>query len=144
MFGTGAFSGIKLPAGEYSFGEVTCKSNSYNESFDLLSDKFSPVTVSAGQTYYAGRLIFKELKEDDLSDTPSELESCPRTISRARGESDNSCRDGVGVKNKSGKKQVNIYLPEESDEDVSKIQMALNINEDQFKYLPLKSGAHRQ
>lgn len=137
VFGSGAFAGVQLPAGEYEFGDVNCKSSTSKESFDLLSKRMSPITLNPGQTYYAGRLIFKELKDDELSDEPKELSSCTRTVSRARGDSDNSCRDGVGVARRD-KKQVNIYLPQESDEDVSKVQIALNISQEQFKYMPLK------
>ena len=138
-FGNKAFAAITLPAGAHAFGNVVCTKNNKPQSYDMLKDTLELLYLSAGRAYFGGRSIFKNVENVDPNAAPEVLNNCTNIISRARGETSNECRDGVGVDGKAaGNKQINVYAPEVTDEEMNKIRKALNATEDQLLYLPLK------
>jgi len=138
-FGSSAFSAVELPSGTYAFGGVTCTNKKDAKVHDLLSDKIAPIQLNAGQAYYGGRIIFKEIVAVDANGTPDVFSNCPRVISRARGQSINYCRDGVGVDTSAKtSKQINVYRPEVTDQDLAVVRSAFSATKEQLLYLPLK------
>ena len=138
-FTTSAFAAVELSAGTYAFGNVTCRYKDSQQTFDILNDKLTPLTLSAGQSYYGGRLIFKEVQTVDVNGTPKVLSNCTQVNSRARGETSNECRDGVGVNSSAQtSKEIELYIPDVSDEDLTAIRNTLSLTKDQLLYLPLK------
>ncbi|MBT8448131.1 MAG: hypothetical protein KJO69_00475 [Gammaproteobacteria bacterium] len=135
---TSAFAAVELSAGTHAFGDVTCVYKDGQQTFDILSNKFAPISLSAGQAYYGGRLIFKEVQTMDVNGTPKVLSNCTQLNSRARGESSNECRDGVGV-NTSAQiaKEIELYIPDVTDEDLTTIRNTLSLTKEQLLYLPL-------
>jgi hypothetical protein len=60
-------------------------------------------------------------------------------MSRARGQSSNQCRDGVGVDTSAPtSKQINVYRPEVTEQDISVVRSALSASKAQLLYLPLE------
>jgi hypothetical protein len=138
-FKSSAFSAVDLPSGVYTFGDVICTKKRSTQVHDLLSKKIAPLHLAAGQAYYGGRIIFQELVTMDANGSPDVLSNCTRSISRARGESSNECRDGVGVDTSAQTSmQINVYLPEIMDEDIALVRSAFSATKDQLLYLPLK------
>jgi hypothetical protein len=138
-FTSSAFSAVEVPSGAYSFGDVICTNEENAQTHDLLSEKMPPLNFSAGQAYYGGRIIFQELVTVDPNGVPDVLDNCTRGTSRARGANSNECRDGVGV-NTSAKTntQINVYLPEVTDEELAVVRNAMSATKEQLLYLPLK------
>ncbi|MEP2653281.1 MAG: hypothetical protein ABJH06_14960, partial [Paraglaciecola sp.] len=137
-FESNAYSAVELPSGAYEFGDVICMNKENAQTLDLLNDKIAPINLTAGQAYYAGRLIFQEVVEVEANGSPNVLSNCPRIISRARDESSNACHDGIGVDTLAQtSKAVNVYLPEVKDEDIALVREALFATESQLLYLPL-------
>lgn len=136
-FTTGAFAAAKLSSGSYHFGEVICTSDDGVHTFDVLKDKIAPFSLSAGQTYFAGRLIFEESENTDANNGKEVYDNCTRIISRARGESNNECRDGTGPES-SVAKQVSVYIPKVDEKDITAVRTALSATKDQLVYLPFK------
>jgi hypothetical protein len=138
-YGSSAFAAVELPSGTYAFGDVTCTNRKDAKAYDLLSDKIAPIHLNAGQAYYAGRMIFEEIVTMDAIGSPDVFSNCTRNISRARGKSINQCRDGVGVDTSAPtSKQINVYRPEVTDEDVAVVRSAFSATKEQLLYLPLK------
>jgi hypothetical protein len=138
-FKSSAFSAVELPSGAYTFGDVICTNKRSTQVHDLLSKKIAPLFLTAGQAYYGGRIIFQEVVTVDANGSPKVLNNCTRSISRARGESSNECRDGVGVDTSAQTStQINVYLPEVMDEDIALVRSAFSATKDQLLYLPLK------
>mgnify|MGYP000668580548 CR=1 FL=1 len=138
-FKSSAFSSVELPVGAYTFGDVICTNKENAQIHDLLSKKIAPLNLAVGQAYYGGRLIFQERVTVDVNGTPKVLSNCTRSISRARGESSNECRDGVGVDTSAQTStEINVYLPEVKDEDIALVRSALSATKEQLLYLPLK------
>ena len=138
-FTSGAFAAAELPEGTYSFGEVTCTKQEGAQTYDLFEDKVAPFQLTAGQAYYGGRMIFEEVSEVDVNGAPKVLSNCTNLRSRARGESSNDCRDGVGVNATAQQsKQIKVYFPDVTDEDIKVVRTAMSATKEQLKYLPLK------
>lgn len=138
-FGAGAFAAAELPLGTYKFGDVTCAKESGTQTFDMLKNMIAPLYLSTNQVYYGGRIIFQEVSEVDANQAPKVLSNCTRLISRARGDTGNECRDGVGVDTSAQKsKMLKVFFPEVTDEDIKTVRSALSATEDQFRYLPLQ------
>lgn len=138
-FGSGAFAATQLPAGNYSFGDITCVNEDKTQTFDVLSKILKPVNIKSGKTYYAGRMIFQEVSATDANGIPEVLDNCTRVMSRARGETSNECRDGAGVDTSAkNAKQLNVYVPDVTDEDIARVRKALSATPEQLQYLPLK------
>ena len=134
-----AYAAANVPAGTYAFGNVICTTEGGRENFDMLIGKIAEFTLSSGQVYYGGRMIFEEVDNVGTNDAPDVLNNCTNVNSRARGEKDNRCRDGIGVDTKSQTaKQIRVYAPDVTDEDISSIRTALSASENQLRYLPLK------
>ena len=105
----------------------------------MLKDKVAKLSLSAGQAYYGGTLIFKEKEVTDLNAEPKELSSCTHIISRARGEKDDGCRDGTGVAKRAQKtKQINVFAPEATDKEITAVLTALKASKDQLQYIPIQ------
>ena len=138
-FSTSAFAAVELPSGTYAFGDVICTNKDGVEAHNLLSDKIAPIHLNAGQAYYGGRIIFQEVVAKDANGSPDVLSNCTRIISRVSGERSNECRDGVGVDTSAQTtKQINVYLPEVTDEDLELVRSALSATKEQLLYLPFK------
>jgi hypothetical protein len=138
-YGSSAFAAVELPSGSYTFGDVTCMNKEDTKAHDLLSDKIAPIHLNAGQAYYGGRIIFEEVVAVDANGSPDVFSNCPRVMSRARGQSSNQCRDGVGVDTSAPtSKHINVYRPEVTDEDLAVVRSALSATKEQLLYLPLK------
>jgi hypothetical protein len=138
-FGSSAFASVKVPSGAYTFGDVTCMNKDDSKVHNLLSDKIAPIHLNAGQAYYGGRIIFEEVVLADVNGTPDVFNNCPRVMSRARGQSINQCSDGVGVDTSAPtSKQINVYRPEVTDQDIAVVRSALSATKEQLHYLPLK------
>ncbi|MDC0602652.1 hypothetical protein OAP14_06430 [Aliiglaciecola sp.] len=135
-FTTGAYAATKLNPGAYRFGDVTCNNKEGVQTFDVLKDKFSPISLKGGQSYYAGRLIFEEKVKDD-GGSSEVFDNCTRVMSGARGEGSNECRDGTGP-SAAISKQVSVYVPKVDDEDINALRTALSATKEQLLYLPLK------
>ena len=71
------------------------------------------------------------------NESPDVLENCPRSISRARGASSDSCRDGVGV-NSSSKGTVEAFAPSVTEQDIAAVRKAFKATETSLTYLPLR------
>lgn len=63
--------------------------------------------------------------------------NCTNSISCARGQSSNECRDGVDT-TASTSTPINVYLPDVNNEDLAIVRSALSATKDQLLYLPLK------
>jgi hypothetical protein len=138
-YGSSAFAAVEMPSGSYTFGDVTCMNKDDAKVHDLLSDKIAPIYLNAGQAYYGGRIIFEEVVAVDANGSPDVLSNCPRVMSRARGQGSNQCRDGVGVDTSAPtSKQINVYRPEVTDEDLAIVRSALSATKKQLLYLPLE------
>jgi len=137
-FETGAFGAASLPPAEYNFGAVTCHEGARGtETFEMLKGTLRPVSVKAGQAYFGGKLIIKEI-EQAASTTPDLIDNCVRGTGRFRKESSNECRDGVGVSGKAAvEKIVNFYMPPLKKDEIDEIRDALNASEDQLVYMPI-------
>jgi hypothetical protein len=135
-----AFAAVDLPAGEYAFGDVTCTNQNETQAFDVLKGTMTPLVFSPGRAYYGGRLIFKKVEDIDPAGTPDVLKNCTREFSRARGEPTNDCQDGIGVDTAAQTaRQINVYIPDPSDEDISTVRTALKATKEQLLYMPLKN-----
>lgn len=138
-FTSSAFAAAKVPSGSYEFGNVICTNKGSAQVHDLLSEKIAPLNFNAGQAYYGGRIIFQESVSVNPNDSPDVLSNCTRSISRVRGESSNECRDGTGVDTSAKTTtQINVYLPEVTDEDLALVRTAISATKEQLLYLPLK------
>ena len=138
-FTSSAFAAVEVPSGAYSFGDVICTNKENAKAHDLLSENMPPLNFSAGQAYYGGRIIFQELVTADPNGAPDVLSNCTRSISRVRGASSNECRDGVGVDTSAQTNmQINVYLPDVTDEDLALVRTAMSATKEQLLYLPLK------
>ena len=136
-FNNGAFAAVEVPAGEYSFGNVSCESaNKDTLSFEQSLQALDSFSVDAGLAYFGGKLILKQI-DVVQADTPAALDNCARGISRQRGDSGDDCRDGIGVTEEGKKQTVNIYAPLVAKEDVDRVRAAFNANESQLLYIPL-------
>lgn len=139
-FTTSAFAAVDVPSGAYSFGNVICTNKGRLQAHSLLGEKMALLNFSAGQAYYGGRVIFQELVTTDPTGAPDVLDNCTQSISRARGERSNECRDGTGVDTSAKTNtQINVYLPDVTDEDIELVRTALTVTKEQLLYLPLKS-----
>jgi hypothetical protein len=138
-YGSSAFAAVEMPSGFYTFGDVTCINKEDAKVHDLLRNKIAPIHLYAGQAYYGGRIIFEEVVAVDANGSPDVLSHCPRVMSRARGQSSNQCRDGVGVDTSAPtSKQINVYRPEVTEQDISVVRSALSASKAQLLYLPLE------
>ena len=138
-YGSSAFAAVEMPSGTYIFGDVTCINKEDAKVHNLLSDKIAPIHLNAGQVYYGGRIIFEEVVSVDANGSPDVFNNCPRVMSRARGQSSNQCSDGVGVDTSAPtSKQINVYRPEVTDQDIAVVRSALSATKEQLLYLPLK------
>lgn len=138
-YGSSAFAAVQMPSGTYTFGDVTCMNKEDAKVHNLLSDKIAPIHLNAGQAYYGGRIIFEEVVSVDANGSPDVFSNCPRVMSRARGQSSNQCSDGVGVDTSAPtSKQINVYRPEVTDQDIAVVRSALSASKEQLLYLPLK------
>lgn len=136
-FTNSAFASVTLPQGTFSFGNVMCKTGQTQQPFDVLKDKLAPISVAAGQTYFGGRLIFKEAQPVDGSGNV--LESCTRFISVARGEKQDNLCDGAGLSSTSQPaRRVEVFMPDVTDADINVVRQALSASEETLKYLPMK------
>lgn len=136
-FTKSAFASVALPAGEFSFGNVMCRTGKAQRSFDVLQNKLMPLTVKAGQTYFGGRLIFKE--SEPVDGAGNVLDSCSRFISVARGKKqDNPC-DGAGLESTTQPaRRVEVFMPDVSEDEINVVRKALSADKDSLKYLPLQ------
>ena len=138
VFTTGAFAAAQLAPGTYTFGDVTCKNAQDEQSFDVLSGIISEFSVNTSQAYYGGRIIFQKNVEMDINSAPQALSNCTRSISRARGDSGEECLDGTGADTSAPiAKQLNVYIPEVTPQDVDAVRKALSATKEQLIYLPL-------
>jgi hypothetical protein len=141
-FSKGAFAAVQLDSGSHEFGNVICARDGKIETLDLLKGKVSSLRVEPGHTYYGGRLIIKSSVEVDQIGAPKVLDDCTRNISRARGDEDDECRNGVGVSTgKNTAKKIEIFMPVVEEKDVDKVRTALSATKEQLTYLPLKAKA---
>ena len=137
-FTTGAFAAAQLPVGTYSFGNIKCTKGQDEQSFDVLNNIIAPFSVNAGQTYYGGRIIFEKNVEMDINAAPKALSNCIRSISRARGDSGEECIDGAGADTAAPiAKQLNVYIPQTTPQDVDAVRKALSATNEELVYLPL-------
>jgi hypothetical protein len=138
-FGTGAFAATELPAGSYTFGDVTCTKENEDISYDFLKDKIAPIEVSAGQAYFGGRMMFKQASSVQANDAPEALNSCTFIRSNARGESDNACQDGTGTDGSAPiSSKIEVFLPKVLESEVAAVRTAMSATEEELIYLPLK------
>jgi hypothetical protein len=139
QFNKGAFAATELPAGTYEFGTVTCTKKNKDVSYDFLKDKIAPIELSAGQAYFGGRMMFKQATSVKLNDVPDTLDDCAYVRSNARGDSDNTCRDGVGASTSIPlSTQIQVFLPKVLDSEIAAVRTAMSATEEQLIYLPLK------
>ncbi len=138
-FTTKAFASVPLPKGEFSFGNVICRTGEEFQTFDILQDQLMPLVVGPGQTYYGGRLIFKQVEQVDANQTPTALENCLHPISRARGEKQDNLCDGAGSEAApQATTRIEVYMPDETEEDIAAVKQAFSASGDPLLYLPLK------
>jgi len=138
-FTTSAYAGIYLPEGDYSFGTLICSNDDGRQAFDILNEKIKPFSLLAGKVYYGGRLIFQKIEKLDANSEPKVLGNCTQMISRARGETSNECRDGVGVDTSAQTHlQINAFIPEVTDKDIEIVRIALSVSEEQLQFLPMQ------
>ena len=137
---TKAFASVSMPEGKYSFGSVNCRTKEGQQTFDVLHDKLMPLAVDSGQTYYGGRLIFREEVEQVVAEgLPNILDSCTRLYSNARGKKTDNLCDGAGVKSEGQtSRRIEVYMPEVADEDIAAMKQALSTSGDLLQHLPLK------
>ena len=138
-FTSSAYAAINLPEGHYSFGIVICSDKDGRQTFDILSEKIMPLSLLTGKAYYGGRLIFQKIEKADINSKPKVLENCTQVRSRARGETSNECRDGVGVETSAQTHyQINAFIPEVTDKDIGIVRSTLSMSEEQLLYLPIQ------
>lgn len=132
---TNAFASVTLPEGEFTFGNVMCRKGDDQKILDVLQDKLMPLYVDLGQTYYGGRLIFKQ---NIASQTDEYIENCRPVISRARGvKQDNLC-DGGGLETLAqASRQIAVYKPVITDEQLETISRVYAGEGEPLQYLPL-------
>ncbi|PCJ47226.1 MAG: hypothetical protein COA74_11825 [Gammaproteobacteria bacterium] len=144
IFKSSAFAAVELQEGIYLFDEVICKVKGKSQSFDILKDKISPFKLNDNQAYFGGKLIFLDSAVKNAHSELEVLSNCPSINSRARGDehgdsiSATECRDGTGVDTSHQVvKQIKVFAPKATDEELSTVITALNITKDQLIYLPL-------
>lgn len=138
-FGKGAYAATELPPVVYTFGDVTCVKKGGTQTFEILKNMIAPFQLTTGQAYFGGRIIFEESTDVEANRAPKVLSNCTRFISKARGDTGNECRDGVGVDTSAqGSKKLNIFIPDVTDEELKTVRTALSASEDQLLYLPLQ------
>ena len=137
-FKQSAFATVEVTEGTYTFGQVICTTEDGRESFDVLIGAIAPFSLSADKAYYGGRLIFEDVAKVAANDAPDVLSNCTRLISKARGIKSDECRDGVGVEtNAQATRQIRVYAPEITADELKTVRDALSATEDQLVYLPL-------
>lgn len=130
----GAFAAVTLPSGMYSFNNVICVNADKVETLDLISEKVTPFFVSAGQTYYGGRVIFEQVMEEKQK----VINDCTRIISRARGQGDGECfTSDTEFSPLAASSVINVYIPKQSEKDITTIRNALGVEKQQLRHLPL-------
>lgn len=140
-FDKGAFAAVALPAGSYRFGKVTCTKGDEQESYDLFADKLAPIHLLAGQAYFGGKMIFRNVAQTEDKASAKALNSCARGISKQRVTAQQSecLNDAQNMHRNANSAQVQVYIPEVSDEELAKIRAALGVTKEQLLYLPLNS-----
>ncbi len=144
IFKSNAFASVELKEGIYLFDEVICKLKGNSQSFDMLKDKILPFKLNGNQAYFGGKLIFLESTDVDAHSELEVLSNCSNIISRTRGDKNGDsiqgteCRDGTGVDTSHQVfKQIKVFAPKATDEELSTVRTALNATKDQLIYLPL-------
>ncbi len=134
-FTTSAFAAAELETGTYRFGKVSCAKEGNINTLDVLEDQLAALPLVENKIYYGGRIILRESVNNNES--PDILDNCPRDISRARGASSNSCRDGVGI-NSSSKRAIEVFAPAVNEHEISVVRKAFDATETSLTYLPLR------
>jgi hypothetical protein len=136
-FTTSAFAAAELETGTYHFGKVSCAKEGKVNTWDILEGQLAALSLSESKIYYGGKIILREDSIADNNESPDALDNCPRSISRARGASSDSCRDGVGV-NSSPKGTVEAFAPSVTEQDIAAVRKAFKATETSLTYLPLR------
>ena len=136
-FTTSAFAAAELETGTYHFGKVSCAREGKVNTWDILEGQLAALPLSESKIYYGGKIILREDSMADNNESPEVLDNCPRGISRARGASSDSCRDGVGV-NSSPKGTVEAFAPSVTEQDIAAVRKAFKATETSLTYLPLR------
>ena len=141
VFGNGAFSAADLAPGEYTFGNITCiDGHRGTETFDLLSQSAAPISLQAGQAYYGGRLVIKEVV-DETASAPRVLDNCIRGTGRFSKEQRDDCRDGVGVNGEPAvAMSVSLFTSQLQQAEIDRVRNALNATEEQLIYMPIETS----
>lgn len=143
QFKDSAFALAELIPGTYRFGDLNCvSSNKKSEVFEISLSTLSPIELKSGQGYYGGKLIVKKTEDKTVQSTPNVIDNCPNVISKARGDNDD-CTDGVGVDTSPIETQtINIYAPVLANSDLERVRKALQVSEEQLRYIPLISNTN--
>lgn len=137
-FTTGAFASVSMPKGEFTFGDVICRTGETQQRFDVLQDKLMPIVVDAGKTYFGGRLIFKQVEQAITNRSPQNLEDCRPMHSRARGEKQDNLCDYANVTSYTDVgEQIEVYMPEVTDGELETLSQALSLESGTLTYLPV-------
>ena len=136
-FTTSAFAAAELETGTYHFGKVSCAKEGEVNTWNILEGQLAALSLSESKIYYGGKIILREDSMADNNESPEVLDNCPRGISRARGASSDSCRDGVGV-NSSPKGTVEAFAPSVTEQDIAAVRKAFKATETSLTYLPLR------
>lgn len=138
-FKNAAFSAVELAPDTYHFSHFSCASaQNGTADFEIPLSSLSPIVAKAGQSYFGGKLIVKQLAQSAGQEAPDVLDNCPTIISKARGTASNSCTDGVGVNTgPSITNQIHVYAPILSHQEINQVRTALQANEAQLAYIPL-------
>ena len=138
-YDTSAYAGAELKPGHYQFGKVTCEKDGTKQVLNILEAQLSPLNLTEKKIYFGGTLVFKQSSALSVNEAPDVLDNCPRKISRIRGTSDNTCRDGNVVS--SGPKmntKVDAFAPVIKEQDISVVSNAFQVADDKIVYLPLR------
>ena len=134
-YSAGAFASVDLPTGEYIFNDVVCVNGQKSEVLDFLKEKIAPLSLTSGHAYYGGRMIFEQVinEKDKVKDT------CTRIMSGARGGSSGQCLlSSNSYTPGAGSRDIKVYVPEQSEADISAVRSALTVTKEQLKHLPIK------
>ncbi|MFT6088011.1 MAG: hypothetical protein ACJA11_003283 [Glaciecola sp.] len=144
QFKDSAFALAELMPGTYRFGDLKCvSSNKGSDVFEISLSTLPPIELKSGQGYYGGKLIVKQTADRTVQGTPNVLENCPNVISKARGDNDDDCTDGVGVNTSPIEtKTINVYAPVLATADLERVRKALQVSEEQLLYIPLISNTN--
>ena len=80
-------------------------------------------------------MIFEQV----VNEKDEAIDNCTRIVSRARGGSSGECYTSANPNSLGAvSRDIKVYVPEQSEADISAVRSALDVTKDQLQHLPIK------